>query len=391
MNYNNRYIVELAKATILDIDPIKPKQEVDWKYIYNKSVEQNITGLLFCSVKKLDTALQLSNNLLDIWNKTMLTTFSLNTQRYGEFLKINKLVSDKNIKYIGLKGCILRTLYPVPELRTMGDFDILVYPDDVKKIKEIFVSKGYSVQNDAFGIVCKKGNCYWEIFTTIEEEMRVEPQKWDKLFFENIVCENGILHPTPTYFLIHLIVHTGKHCLREGSGIRNLCDIALYINKYKSDIDFETVSTACKEQKVWNIYVYIMNAVKQFFDVDISESNVPKKDSEQFVEYMMLNGVFGKQGNAIVPQAAKHEDDSIGGLRKILFPTVKMLDYRYKYLKKFPFLLPIAWIHRMFSAIFKWKYSFKQMAGDLKEAVEFSEEREKWINKLKLKDANKIN
>ena len=129
-----------------------------------------------------------------------------------------------------------------------------------------------------------------------------------------------------------------------------------------------------------------MNAVKQFFDVDISESNVPKKDSEQFVEYMMINGVFGKQGNDIVPQAAKHEDDSIGGLRKILFPTVKMLDYRYKYLKKFPFLLPFAWIHRMFSAVFRWKYSFKQMAGDLKEAVEFSEERSKWINNLNLRD-----
>lgn len=58
MNYNDRYIVELAKAAILDIAPIKPEQEVDWKYIYNKLVEQNITGLLFCSIKKLDTELQ---------------------------------------------------------------------------------------------------------------------------------------------------------------------------------------------------------------------------------------------------------------------------------------------------------------------------------------------
>ena len=88
----------------------------------------------------------------------------------------------------------------------------------------------------------------------------------------------------------------------------------------------------------------------------------------------------------IVPQAAKHEDDSISGLRKILFSTVKMLDYRYKYLKKFPFLLPVAWIHRIFSTVFKWKYSFIQMTRDLKEAVKFSGERKKWISKLELKD-----
>ena len=64
-------------------------------------------------------------------------------------------------------------------------------------------------------------------------------------------------------------------------------------------------------------------------------------------------------------KAAKHEDVSIGGLMKILFPTVKLLDYRYKYLKNFPFLLPVAWIHRILSAIFKHKYSIKQMAGNI--------------------------
>lgn len=95
MNYKQRYIVELAKAAILGFEPSKPKQKVDWKYIYNKSIEQNITGLLFCSVNKLDTESQSPKGLLDIWNKTMLTTYSLNMQRYGEFLKINKLVDIK--------------------------------------------------------------------------------------------------------------------------------------------------------------------------------------------------------------------------------------------------------------------------------------------------------
>ena len=369
MDYNNKYIVELSKGAIFDFKPSNPEKEIDWNYIYQKSLEQNITGLLLCSVKKLDTALQPSKELLAIWNTAMINTFSLNVQRYNEFLKMSKLVSNENITFVGLKGCILRSIYPVPELRTMGDFDILVYPSDI-----------------AFGIICKKGNCYWEIFKTIEEEMRVEPEKWDKLFFENTISENNICYLRPTYFLIHLIVHTGKHCLGAGAGIRNLCDIALYISKYSEEINFEIVDAACKEQKVWNIYVYIMNAIKQFFDVDISGIDVTRKDSEQFLEYMMLNGIFGKQGNTIVPQAVKPEDDSIGGLRKILFPTVKMLDYRYKYLKRFPFLLPVAWIHRIFSAVFKWKYSIRQMTGDLKEAVVFSKERNKWVSKLKLKD-----
>lgn len=386
MNYNDEYIVKLCKSSIFDKTPEKPEVVLGWDYIYNKSVEQNIAGLLFTTISKLDAEFQPDKGIMTKWKTTMISTISVMSSRYNEFLRMNKLMQDNGITLIGLKGCVIRNLYPVPELRTMGDFDVLANKSDLANIVEIFSKNGYKVKNDAFGIVCENQKAYWEIFTTIEEEMRTEPDKWDMLFLKNVKITKNVCRLKGTYFLIHLIVHTGKHCLREGSGIRNLCDIALYINENKKEIDFETVKTACKEQKVWNIYIYIINAVKQFFDVDISGINIPEKDSEQFVEYMMLNGVFGKQGNVIVPQAAKHEDDSIGGLRKILFPTVKMLDYRYKYLKKYPLLLPVAWIQRIFSAFFRCKYSFRQMAGDMKEAIEFSKDRIKWLNELKLID-----
>ncbi len=386
MDYNNRYIIDLVKGSIFDIEPNKPKKRIDWNYIFKKSLEQNIAGLLYCSVTKLDIELQPADELLKKWKNVMLTTIGLNIQRYKEFLKIAKIVFEDKITFIGLKGCIIRSIYPIPELRTMGDFDILVHPNEINKIIKIFEANGYIVQKDAFGIVCKKENFYWEIFTTTEEEMRVNPKKWDNLFFKNIMSNGTVYYPDQTLFLIHLIVHTGKHCLWTGAGIRNLCDIALFVNKYKNKINFDLVEIACKEQKVWNIYVYIINSIKQFFNVDISITNFPEKDAEKFVEYLLLNGVFGKQNNTIALQAAKIEDDNIGVLRKIFFPSVKLLDYRYKYLKKFPFLLPIAWINRLFSAIFRYKYSIEQMINDMKGAIEYSQERKNWINILKLKD-----
>ncbi len=386
MNYNDKYIVELARASIFNSDPALPIKSLDWDYIFIKSSEQNITGLLYASVNMLDEKYKPNIEMMQNWQKIMLATFGEMNSRYNEFLRINKLMGENGITFIGLKGCILRNLYPVPELRTMGDLDILIPPESLKNTEKIFKENGYTVKKDAFGIVCKSNRAYWEIFTTTEEEMRVSFSKWDALFFENILFTNNICSLEPTYFLIHLLVHTGKHCLREGSGIRNLCDIALFIKKHKEHIDFKTVEAACKEQRIFNIYTYIINAIDQWFDIDISNITVQYKNTERFVEYMLLNGVFGKQGNTMVSQAAKHEDDSIGGIRKILFPTVKMLDYRYKYLKKCPFLLPVAWVQRIFSAIFRWKYSFKQMAGDIKDAVEFSEERIKWLNELELID-----
>lgn len=386
MNYNDKYIVELAKSSIFDKNPEEPKEPLDWDFIFSKSIEQNIAGLLFPVVNKLEMSCRPNDEIMDKWRNIMISTIGQMSNRYNEFLHMNKLMREGNIAFIGLKGCVVRNLYPVPELRAMGDFDILTSPEAIAQIKDVFKENGYSVEKDAFGIVCKSSKVYWEIFTTSEEEMRVDPKKWDSLFFGNTQYENNICRLNNTYFLIHLLVHTAKHCLREGSGIRNLCDIALFVNRYKDEIDFEVVKIACEEQKVFNIFTYIINAIEQWFDIDISDIDVEYKDTDKFVEYMLLNGIFGKHGNSMVSQAAKHEDDSIDGIRKMLFPTVKMLDYRYKYLKKCPFLLPVAWVQRIFSALFKWKYSFRQMAGDMKEAIEFSEERKKWLNELELVD-----
>ena len=108
--------------------------------------------------------------------------------------------------------------------------------------------------------------------------------------------------------------------------------------------------------------------------------------TEAFVEYSLENGVFGKNDNALAVQAAKPEDDSISGFRKIFFPSVKSLKHRYKYLNTMPFLLPVTWVHRFLSALFRWKYSIKDMAKGLKEADEFSRHRMNRLDELNLKD-----
>lgn len=386
MNYNDIYIMELAKTSIFNIKPKNPEEDIDWKYIFDKSCEQNVTGLLFCAVSKINKEYLPSADLMQKWNNIMLGTIGVTNNRYNEFLRMYRIVISKGIKFVGLKGCILRNIYPVPELRTMGDFDIITSKDTLSELKEIFKQNDYDVKKEAFGIVCKNDRGYWEISTTVEKEFRTKYEKLDDIFINNIVSESGLCFPEYTYFLLYLIVHTGKHYIREGAGIRNLCDIALFINRYKNNIDFDIVRKICVEQNYGNMYEYIINTVKKWFDVDIEGIDVEEKNCDRFVEYMLLNGVFGKNNNTVVSQVAKHEDDSIGGLRKILFPTVKMLDYRYKYLKKAPILLPVAWIHRIFSALFRLKYSFRQMAGDMKEAVEFSDERNKWLKELGLFD-----
>ena len=94
---------------------------------------------------------------------------------------------------------------------------------------------------------------------------------------------------------------------------------------------------------------------------------------------MLTYGVFGKveQGNVLIPQVAKRSNN-VAAARKIFFPPVNMLDYKYRYLKKYPFLLPVAWIHRVFEAKRRWGYSVKDMLRSLRGAAKYSEEHKYW-------------
>ena len=68
----------------------------------------------------------------------MFETIAVTSHRYNEFLKMSRIFADNGIKIVILKGGFMRQLYPVPELRTMGDFDVLVRKSDLSSITNIF-------------------------------------------------------------------------------------------------------------------------------------------------------------------------------------------------------------------------------------------------------------
>lgn len=386
MNYNDKYLIDLLNAVLYDSVPKLPRTDVNWEYIYNKSKEQNITSLVYSSINKIKDKINIDEEFCKKFEKQTILTSAYSVRQFSEFEKINSFFVDNGLTFIGLKGCILRNLYPVPELRTMGDFDILVEKEELSEIKDKFIKSGYEIKKDYVGITCFKNNITWEIFTSLEQEFKENTKYWDQKLLNNTTQISGINSPIPTLFFLHLILHTGKHCMSEGTGIRNLCDIALFLNKYRKDIDFDVVEKACKEQGYYKIYCHLINAAVEWFDADIDNINISKTDTEKFIEYMLLNGVFGKHGNTVLSQLTKTENKNDSIRKKLFFPSVDALKHRYKYLNDYPYLLPIAWINRFFSAVFKRKFSVLRMSKDVKAAVEYSETREYWLKELDLID-----
>ena len=50
---------------------------------------------------------------------------------------------QNGIVYMPLKGCNIKKLYPKPELRSMGDVDILIHPEDHERIHSVMEEQGF--------------------------------------------------------------------------------------------------------------------------------------------------------------------------------------------------------------------------------------------------------
>ena len=145
---------------------------------------------------------------------------------------------------------------------------------------------------------------------------------------------NGVNTTSYTYFLAHTVIHMGKHYIEKGAGIRNLCDIALFVSKYKEQIDFVLLKNICDEQNFRKILNYTLNALNQWYGVELSGIDFEKADTGKFVEYFLANGIFGKHDNVLLRQFSLDEREDSKGLKRLLFPPAATLKNRYKYLQK---------------------------------------------------------
>ena len=92
------------------------------------------------------------------------------------------------------------------------------------------------------------------------------------------------------------------------------------------------------------------------------ENLLPQVDEMPMLEDLLASGIFGskdeerRHSSSITLGAVarqKQGNRTGGSLIRSLFPRTSSLEGRYLYLKKYPWLLPIAWISRLFRFVFK--------------------------------------
>ncbi len=265
-------------------------------------------------------------------------------QQQADFEQLCEAFAKADIRFIPLKGILIKALYPQSDYRTMSDIDLLIDESNADKVQQTMLSLGYSAKSighDVHDVYHKQPATSVEVH---RELFGAEGEEYASLFADPWkTCTNtfGTKYEfTPTTFFKYLLAHGMKHYAQGGTGIRTFIDINTYLHKYEEHIDLERIYADFESVGQRQLCEDFIALSKVWFEGDTHTEH-----TQHTAEYILNGGTYGTFENQV-----QHELKSKGRVRYIfakLFPRLKVMQERYPVLKKIPVLLPVFWMVRI--------------------------------------------
>lgn len=341
----------------------------DWGNLFALCRAHSLTGAVYDKLSEVFDG-RIPEKYAMWFRQTAFKEMSYQAVRSVAFLNVYDALSKKGITPVVLKGEALRALYPQPESRTSLDEDLLVEKKDYKKLVEELEAAGFEEVDpggDDKHWVNKKFSVYFEVhFKPFADEKIYE--KWNGVFEKSlektVKNPNGIVALSRTDGLIFLILHAAKHFVYSGVGIKQILDIALFIKNYKKEIDFQYVRSALKKTKALKFAQQLMAFIKEYLYGGFYFFGEETADDD-FVRDILESGSLGKADEERIHSANVTAGAFKGksSIKKILFPPAERLRKKYPFCRKFPILLPAAWLMRIVSYLLRGKKSTALKTG----------------------------
>jgi len=369
MNQTEKTIISMLSASIQEknIDNLNT-DNINWLDVFEEAQAHAITAFLYPLLKSLSQYSNIDEDVLTKW-KTISLICGINQIRHiNQMNKVFEAFRDANIPIVALKGLVIREFYPHPEFRNMSDADILVHKEDVEKSEKILMNLGYYKHSsiEIHSTFDHKNYLSIDLHWTLVNELHIKTvADFNKTLWENtrIITMNGlpVLSLSLEYELLHLILHIASHLIKSGFGVRLLCDVVVFIEKEKNNIDWNLFFEKVKLYNIEKLMMSIFIVCNQLFNMDL-----PCKDSVSYFQYnnyieLLINeifssGIYGYRNHTRVDSTKilhhfsntdVRSTNKIKVLVSFLFPSSERINKKYSYAKRYPFLIPFAWLHKI--------------------------------------------
>lgn len=373
MTLEKEYFIHLLFSFVNGTAP--EPEEVDLQKVMEIARVHDVQAIIAQQIQRLPAEYLNKSELRDVISQYVGRTVQKSTIKDNACSVVDSFLRDNHIDHLYVKGAVVKKYYPVPELRTSGDIDIIVRSNAFEDIVELFKRGGFAVKSvitDTLTINLSGTN--FEIHKSAD----VNSEYFDDIF--SLCTNDGCRYSLDEYNqLAYVICHLCKHLSYRGAGIRMLLDIDLMIRGIRN-FNLDKLLQICEKAGRLHSAKAVIKLCTLWFntpcsvDVDISEL-IPA-----FESVMLDGGAFGYEMNAIpVSNLSKNK---LGILFRLAFPEKELLRNAYPYYDKNSLLLPLARLNRLYDAVTKKRRAVMNTAKQLNHGTGSMEIQKALIDEL---------
>ena len=357
-----RQFLHIAKAAVSGGE--LPAESVDWPAVFALAGQQKLLPIVFEAVRKTPAAAE--NAALFAAVKQQVIGQVLNqTVRSAEFAELYRKLRAAGLHPVVVKGQLCSRLYPLKDHRISADDDLYIPDVEFMACHEQLLANGLTTDAPADELASadevpytKDGSpLYIELHRHLFDSAEDAHDELNHFFADlNPVEIDGLLAMPPHEHLLYLILHAYKHFVRSGIGLRQFCDIGLWVWEYHDEIDWQRLQDQCASVHAATIATAAFRIARYYLGIDFDlpmpwDASI---DAEPLLHDTLCGGVYGSNdltrlhSSTVTLNAVKaSRTGEKSSVLRTVFPKREYLERRYPYLKKRPYLLPVAWAQRL--------------------------------------------
>lgn len=341
-----------------------PTEAVDWPAIFTLANQQKLLPILFEAVRKTPAAGE--NAPLFAAIKQQVIGQVLNqTVRSAEFTDLYRRLRAAGLHPVVVKGQLCSRLYPLRDHRISADDDLFIPEGEFFACHEALLANGLTTDTpadelptaDEVSYTKKDSPLYIELHRHLFDSAEDAHDELNHFFVDIAPVEvDGFLTMPPHEHLLYLILHAYKHFVYSGIGLRQFCDIGLWARAYHDQIDWQRLHDQCASVHAATFAAAAFRIARTYLDIDFDLPGlwVGDVDVEPLLHDTLCGGVYGSNSytrlhsSTVTLNAVKaSRTGEKSSVLRTVFPKRAYLERRYPYLKKRPYLLPVAWVQRI--------------------------------------------
>ena len=336
---------------------------MDWAAVFIEAIHQTVLPLAMEAALTLPEDIRPSEQQLEPFRNYATSQAVKNERLMAEQNKLLKAFAERSIPCVVLKGSSAAAPYPRPELRVLGDIDLLVDRTSLESAAEILLEldyrkgKGNEVIHFGFAGAFAYVELHFETTSfpdnTAGRALRILMAS--ALPAQRTVTQGDYTFPvlSPEQQAVSLLMHMQRHMKALGIGLRHLCDFAVFIKQLSPGEWERTVAPALKEGSLLRFAQFLARTCVLYLGLPPASApwcgGVSDSVCRELILEFLRSGNFGCKD-------PRHRASSVLGLDKTglgtsRFMTMTILRNMNLYARKhypstehLPLLLPVFWV-----------------------------------------------